>query len=36
VIVKRTIEQFGSNESVYLIRDGKKLRFSDVVEHIQA
>lgn len=36
VIVKRTIEQFGSNESVYLIRDGKKLRFFDVVEHIQA
>ena len=36
VIVKRAIEQFGSNESIYLIRDGKKLRFSDVVEHIQA
>ena len=36
VIVKRYIEQVGTNESVYLIRDGKKLRFSDVVEQIQA
>ncbi len=36
VIVKRFIEQVGTNESVYLIRDGKKLRFSDVVEQIQA
>ncbi len=32
VIVKRYIEQAGTNETVYLIRDGKKLRFSDVVE----
>jgi DNA modification methylase len=36
VIVKRAIEQLGSNESVYLIRDGKKLHFTDVVEQIQA
>ncbi len=32
VIVKRYIEQAGTNETVYLIRDGKKLRFSDVAE----
>jgi DNA modification methylase len=32
VIVKRAIELFGSNESVYLIRDGKKLRFADLPE----
>lgn len=36
VIVKRAIEQFGSNESVYLIRDGKKLRFTEVVKPIEA
>lgn len=36
VIVKRAIEQFGSNESVYLIRNGKKLRFADVVEPTEA
>lgn len=30
VIVKRYIEQVGSPEDVYLVRGGKKLRFSDV------
>lgn len=32
VIVKRYIEQVGTSESVYLIRDGKKLRFTDLPE----
>lgn len=32
VIVKRYIEQAGTNESVYLIRDGKKLCFADVTK----
>lgn len=36
VIVKRAIEQFRSNESVYLIRDGKKLRFADLPEPTEA
>ena len=30
VIVKRAIEHFGSSEQVFLIRDGKKLRYSDL------
>lgn len=30
VIVKRYIEQIGSSENVYLIRDGIKVRFADV------
>ena len=36
VIVKRYIEQVGTSESVYLIRDGKKLRFTDVLESVEA
>ena len=36
VIVKRFIEQVGTNESVYLIRDGKKLHFTDVSKPTEA
>jgi DNA modification methylase len=36
VIVKRYIEQVGTDESVYLIRDGKKLRFADVGDSNEA
>jgi len=32
VIVKRYIEQVGTDEDVFLIRDGKKLKYSEVIK----
>lgn len=36
VIVKRTIEQVGTSESVYLIRNGRKVHYSDVAAKPEA
>jgi len=33
VIVKRYIEQVGTDEDVFLIRDGKKLKYSEVIKY---
>ena len=30
VIVKRYIEQVGTTENVYVVRDGQKIRFDDL------
>lgn len=32
VIVKKYIEQVGTDEDVFLIRDGKKLKYSEVIK----
>ncbi|NLY09190.1 MAG: DNA modification methylase, partial [Tissierellia bacterium] len=32
VIVKRYIEQVGSSDDVYLLRDGKKLSYADIAK----
>lgn len=33
VIVKRYIEQVGTDKDIYLIRDGKKLKYSEVIKY---
>ena len=30
VIIKRYIDQVGNDENVYVVRDGKKIRYSDL------
>lgn len=35
VIVNRYIEQVGSGEAVYLLRNGEKIKYKDVVETIE-
>jgi DNA modification methylase len=33
VIIKRYIEQVGTDKDIYLIRDGKKLKYSEVIKY---